>query len=129
MILKPSVSYSQEGRGISHPPPTFQTKFISTCNNISATSLLWPRIYQGLNYKNFPQDQCTSHDWFFPLPKTPVWNPATYCSFYSVEQIDVILSNNLKSDSVYRNANNHYQKLCLIMCVHVFPYYRYNCHY
>ena len=39
------------GKGRESPFPRFQTKFTSTCNNISATSLLAPP--KGLNLKTF----------------------------------------------------------------------------
>ena len=72
------VSYSR----ISPPPPDF-TQLISTCNNISATSLLGSHktpeaTSEGLNLKHFqgahpqspPQSQCASHDQLFPVLNT-----------------------------------------------------------
>ena len=37
------VSYRGGEGGYLSPPPRFQIKFILTCSNISATSLLWPQ--------------------------------------------------------------------------------------
>ena len=60
------------------PSPRFQTKLISTCNNISAKSLPWPQNQsQSIwilkiswwEHPQTPQEQCVSHDRLFPLPK------------------------------------------------------------
>ena len=68
---------------LSSPPPRFQTKFISTCNNISATSFLGPQkppeaTSENLNFlgKHTPDPPRSSvllYDQFFPsLTKNPV---------------------------------------------------------
>ena len=63
----PNTFYTEWGEGGYPPPtwliPTFQTKFISICNNISATSLLWLQNPSGAISKglSFPAD---------PLPRS-----------------------------------------------------------
>ena len=78
--ISPMLQGFIQRRGYPPPNLSFPPRFISTCNNISTTSLLWPQnppeaTSKGLNFKNSlgeyphtPQEQCASHDRFFPLP-------------------------------------------------------------